>query len=96
MAVVSASAGSHACPATENTATASSSRISSSADPPSTWRDTDSGDTASISTTLAAIVTPRRQATWASTSLPRGVPAAVTTVASPAAATTAAAHAAAA
>ena len=37
------------------------------------------GDRPSNDTTLAAIATPARAATWASTSMPRGVPAAVTT-----------------
>ena len=64
-----------------NTAGRSSSTISSSTDPPTTCRVTENGDKPPNATTLAAIATPVRAARWASTSMPRGVPAAVTTTA---------------
>ena len=75
----SAGRASTAWPATLKIAGRCGSRISSSAEPPITCRVTTSGDRPWNDTTLAAIGTSSRAATWASTSLPRGVPAAVTT-----------------
>ena len=74
---MSAGCGSQACPATVSTAMPSSG-ISSIAAPPRTCRETTSGSVDSTATTLAAIATPSRQATWAMTSPPRGVPPATT------------------
>ncbi len=70
-----------AWPATENTAGRWSRSISSSAAPPTTWRVTTNGASPWKDSTFAAIATPARAATWAISSLPRSVPAAITTTA---------------
>ena len=76
---VSAGVASTAWPATVKTAGRSSRTISSRAAPPTTWRVTLNGDSPLKDSTLAAIATPARAATWAITSVPRSVPPAITT-----------------
>ena len=54
--------------------------ISSIAAPPTTWRVTTNGESPENDSTFAAMDAPERAATCAISSLPRSVPAAITTI----------------
>ena len=74
-----AGVASSAWPAMVKTAGRWLSTISSRAAPPATWRVTTKGARPEKEMTLAAIATPARAPTWAISSMPRSVPAAITT-----------------